>query len=167
MQSVFTQKLFLFFIFCFLFSLPALAQKNVRRGSPHASNVFLELVGNTGILSLNYDRRFSEGSNGLGGRIGIGLGEGRAGHTFPEIAVTVPVVINYLLGSGPHYLETGVGLTIGSTEFGEKLKSSYFVPNLGYRFQKLAGGFTMRIVASPFLGGGSRYPVAVSFGVGF
>ena len=85
--------------------------------SAHHPNIFLEFGGNGGILSLNYDRRFSEGNNGFGARVGAGLAAVPAGHDGFGFTVSVPLAVNYLLGKGPHQLEAGAGITISGDKF--------------------------------------------------
>lgn len=149
------------------FSAPAFAQQKGAT-SPAASNLFLELGGNAGLFSLNYDRRFSNKNNGFGGRIGGGFAY-VSGHIFGNFIFTVPVAINYLTGSGPHHLEAGAGVTFGTEGFGHDYMSErkrvFFVPNLGYRYQPMTKRFTFRAVASPmFASGISNFSGGISFG---
>ncbi len=129
---------------------PAFGQK-AGGWSPASPSVFLELGGNGGIASFNYDRRFSARNNGFGGRIGIGIADGRDGHIFPELVPTIPIGINYLTGTGAHHLEMGAGLTIGTSEFARYQNSVYFVPSIGYRLQAPAKAFTFRAFVSPMM----------------
>lgn len=154
---------------CFVFAGFTVAQK-AKGQSAHASNVFLELGGNAGIISLNYDRRFGAGDNGFGGRIGIGCGV-VPNHMFGDAVLTVPVAVNYLAGEGPHYLEAGAGFTFGESAFGGKYrtdgKAVHFVPSLGYRYQRATGGFTFRAMASPHILGTVRPSGGISVGYHF
>ena len=142
--------------------------------TPNASNVFVELGGNGGFLSINYDTRFSKTGRGLGARIGIGfipaidffIGE-------TSTILTIPLALNYLAGKGPHYFEAGAGVTYatGRTElFGEESTSSgfAFIPSAGYRFQPLSKGITGRAFISPFISeGGSSFFGGISAGYRF
>jgi hypothetical protein len=151
-----------------LLPLQAFSQNDKQPGSRGASNLFIELAGNAGVLSLNYDRRFSNSDNGIGGRIGVGFGT-TPGHFFPQAVVTVPVVINYLAGNGPNYLEAGAGVTMGVEKFGGKYRSDgrsvYFVPSIGYRRQPISRGFTFRAFVSPFIASRVSFSGGLSFGV--
>jgi hypothetical protein len=78
----------------------------------HTSNriLFLELGGPGLAISLNYDRRFSGGKEGWGYRVGMGyFGDG--GNT----VFTIPLQINYLIGSNGKYFEFGGGTTFLNT----------------------------------------------------
>jgi len=67
--------------------------------------VYLEVGGSGVSLSMNYDTRFTSKANGWGGRIGVGyLGDFFGG-------ITVPLVINYLVGEKKDFLEIGAGAT--------------------------------------------------------
>jgi hypothetical protein len=155
----------------YFFILPVLLiSLNTFSQTSHASNAFLELGGNGGFLSLNYDRRFSEGNNGFGGRIGLGLGGGEAGHSGIGAVPTLPIGVNYLLGKGQHHLEAGAGVTIGTSDFGfaDDESSVYFVPSLGYRFQSHGrSGFLFRLTATPPIGSNTPFWAGLSFGVRF
>jgi hypothetical protein len=144
------QKSMLLILLAFSFSSSVFCQKEVGTTSSHAPNVFIEGGGNGGLASVNFDMRFSKQYSGLGVRIGVGVGYKQSGHVFFQTTTTFPIAINYLLGSGPHYLEAGAGVTIGTDYFSGKYgyygsngsygysgNKRYFVPNLGYRFQSL------------------------------
>ncbi|MHB8207330.1 hypothetical protein [Mucilaginibacter sp.] len=78
----------------------------------HTSNriLFLELGGPGLAISLNYDQRFAEGKEGWGYRVGMGyFGDG--GNT----VFTIPLQINYLIGSNGKYFEFGGGTTFLNT----------------------------------------------------
>lgn len=58
-----------------------------------AQNIFVEFLGQGLLVTANYDTRFTNKRNGIGGRIGIGyINDSVNGIT------TIPVGINYLLG---------------------------------------------------------------------
>jgi hypothetical protein len=74
----------------------------------HTSNkiLFAEIGGPGLAISLNYDQRFSNQKDGWGYRVGMGyFGDG--GNT----VFTVPLQINYLVGSKGKYFEFGGGTT--------------------------------------------------------
>jgi hypothetical protein len=132
------------------------------------SGIFLELGGNAGVLSLNYDRRFSKSNDGLGWRVGVGVGAVPS-HILASFIPTFPLGVNYLFGKGSHHLEVGAGVTFANEEFspsGERVASTYFVPSLGYRFQR-PKGFSFRLFASPFLGKINELSAGLSFGASF
>ena len=89
----------------------------------HTSNkiLFLELGGPGLAISINYDQRFSGGKEGWGYRVGTGyFGDG--GNT----VFTVPLQINYLLGSNGKYFEFGGGTTFLNTTGDNKGKTFIF-----------------------------------------
>lgn len=87
-------------------------------GQLRPSTVFLELLGNGSVASLNYDRRFSKTNSGFGGRIGIGLGAIPGSSWFGDYIPTFPLAVNYLTGEGPHHVEASLGITFANEKFG-------------------------------------------------
>lgn len=134
---------------------------------PAANAVYVELLGNGGLYSLNYDRRVADA---VALRVGFGawtaddlfLGE-EAETSF----ITVPVTAAWLMGSGNRRIELGGGVLLGSRSreeaFGEGETSSSFVSLtgiVGYRYQP-ARGFMFRVALTPFFGlgdGDEAYP---------
>lgn len=120
-----------------------------------SKSVFVELFGNGLGLSANFDSRFSARANGFGFRAGIGYFPGTI---FNSGFVTLPIGLNHLAGKGPHYLESGVGVTFlpgGISVFGNndwKVNGVLFVPSLGYRYAKQGGGFQGRLALTPWIG---------------
>ena len=123
--------------FCILCSLIALSQNGQGTSSVRAANVFLEVGGNGGIASVNYDWRFSNRNNGLGARVGLGV-VGVLGGFSGSPTLSIPVAVNCLAGPGPHYLEIGAGITVGVSEYGhrdyEGRRPLFLVPSLGYHY---------------------------------
>ncbi|MEO6151394.1 MAG: hypothetical protein ABIN95_07780 [Mucilaginibacter sp.] len=140
-----------------------------------AQNVYLELAGPGLALSVNYDTRFGEKRNGLGGRIGFGY--------FPSpffSIVSVPVQLNYLVGSRSHFLELGAGATYlkvgddNKNDDDNKFLSLFNTvtgvvgtATIGYRYQPVDGGFNFRISANPFVGEIVQLTGGVSVGYTF
>lgn len=161
--------------FCLLCFFAATAQEKLDDVSPSAAkDVFLELGGNGGFLSLNYDTRFSKSGKGLGARIGVGfIPPIDAFFVVTPTIITIPLGLNYLAGNGPHHLEIGAGITLATAKsdlFGDEENAfgAAFVPSLGYRYQPRHRGFTARVFASPFIGqGGATFFAGVSGGIRF
>lgn len=137
-------------------------------------SVFLELGGNGGIISANFDSRFKKSEKGLGYRVGIGLipGINDAIIGTPTF-VTVPVGINYLVGKAPNYFESGLGFTYlhtsGSGSFlgmEDDMSGSYtaFVPSIGYRHAKAGKGIQYRLFISPVISAGTAFWAGISVG---
>ena len=83
------------FFFSILFSAALSAQS--------AKSIFFEL-GGPGLASINFDTRFGNREDGLGGRVGIG------GFKVEETsAIFIPIGINFLLGKDSrNYFEIGL-----------------------------------------------------------
>jgi hypothetical protein len=137
--------------------------------SQAAKSVYFEL-GGPGLASFNFDTRFGNREDGLGGRIGVGGfsvdGEG---------VVFFPIGLNYLMGKdGKNYFELGAGVTplIASGSFsddGTTFSTTFGHLLFGYRMQPRSGGFTFRAFINPIFGsfGFVPYYGGVSFGYKF
>jgi len=139
-----------------------------------SQGVFVEVLGNGLIYSVNYDTRFSPSFDGFGGRAGIGY-----------IALdgvnlaTMPFLVNYLFGREKHFFEIGLGTTLivaserngRSGQFGERFTGSLFVGtmSLGYRLEPTDGGFMFRAGLTPLFEAGYFWPLwpQISFGYAF
>ena len=119
------------------------------------NSIFLEILGNGLFYSLNYDHKIF---NHLSARIGgmyLGVSEGVTDQNVSLLLV--PVMANYLVGSGSSRLEIGAGLTLGSAggnidaaggDFDEGGLAA-FTSTIGYRLQPTDGGFLFRIGFTP------------------
>ena len=151
----------IFSVFLFV-SFSATAQHKV---SKHASQLQLEVFGEGGLFSLNYDARFAKKENGIGFSLGLGgtpLGLGgyscNSGFHLP-----LPIGLNYLAGKNKHLLEMGAGfvpvLISGTKVFctAPPDKKYFFSDNTegygyllaGYRYQPINKKLTYRIFISP------------------
>jgi hypothetical protein len=138
-----------------------------------SKNVYGEILG-PGILSVNYDTRFTKKNNGLGMRIGFGYvpnfdesGLSGAG------AYSIPAGLNYLIGKRKNFLELGAGASY-FFEAGPKDDielSSFFLGYIwiGYKYQPLTNGFTFRAGLCPAYDADEFIPYyfGVSFGYAF
>ncbi len=125
--------------------------------------VFIELLGNGLVYSVNYERLLSGGSIGL-----------RAGVSFFTYAVsnasgsgnltlaTFPFVASYYYGTVHHKLQLGLGATVlalsaSSDSTGAKYEGSgaglgvAATAVIGYRYVRPAGGFTFGAGFTPLL----------------
>jgi len=164
-----------------LFVLTLLAGRNLglaQADSPHASNaVFLELLGNGGVYSLNYERLVNDH---LALRVGYGTWTDSTifGPSYEREARSMPVSASYLFGPGKRKLEIGGGITFGHHENREG-KSSFrsLTAIVGYRTQPVGRGYLFRVGVTPFYSldsGSAAYPdpgftfsAGVSFGYRF
>ena len=127
---------------------------------------YVELLGNGLIFSANYDFRFNNTSS-WGARAGLGyIGsvEGDGG------VVTVPLMINNLLGKDGKYFEVGAGITIlgGTGDFVDDLDSEVIgTMSFKYRRQPEDGGFMWHVGLTPVLAEGVFIPYWVGIGIGY
>lgn len=115
---------FLVVIMALIFSLEANAQRN--------QSIYVEGLGSGLLYSVNYDTRFSVSHRGLGLRLGVGVVTGS------DATAIIPTHLNYLLGSGKHKLEFGLGMTtILELEEESDSNDQHFKPSgtLMYRYQ--------------------------------
>src|SRR5690606_26814841 len=127
--------------------------------SKRKQGVFFELFGTGLTYSFNYDTRFQNRPDGLGGRVGVSYYAIDGNSLF-----TLPVSLNYLLGKNGHYFEVGAGATFisgtvddeGEIFFIESDKAKTVTGNLifGYRKQPLDGGFLFRAGFAPLIAEG-------------
>jgi hypothetical protein len=137
--------------------------------SQSAKSIYFE-IGGPGIVSFNYDMRFSGGEKGLGGRIGFGGAD-----TGDDGVVFIPVGLNLLLGKdSKHYFEIGAGVTPVFNSEAASDNDSVFSDTFGhllfgYRLQPQNGGFTFRAFINPIFGNGYFIPyyAGLSFGYKF
>lgn len=115
--------------------------------APHA--IYLEVLGNGVLYSLNYERRFTPH---ISGRVGFMYTRAESEGSFSDDLAQanvrssgsvwlVPLMINYLSGQGNNHFEAGVGVLLGSAELG--------TATLGYRYQRPDGGFVFRAGFTP------------------
>lgn len=96
------------------------AANTVRESTGHGLEknkaVYLELMGASNLVGVNYDARFNDHTR-FGWRTGLNFGYGRNSSIFWEGSdvrgYAVPLEVNYLLGSQKNNLEVGVGTSVG------------------------------------------------------
>jgi len=113
--------------------------------------------------------RFKNEPTGLGGRLGIG----DIGGTDASV-ITVPVMVNYLLGKEGKYFEIGGGITYitGSVDvgsFGDDSSGSTVAGTFSfmYRKQPIDGGFMWKVGFTPILAEGSFVPWWPGIAIGY
>ncbi len=116
-----------------------------------AQNIFVELGGQGLLFTANYDTRFSNRRDGLGGRVGIGYIAADG-----DNATTVPLSLNYLLGKGRHFFEIGLGATLLATKasdysfvFNDNNSDVIGTMSFSYRLQPVDRGFSLRAGLTP------------------
>lgn len=158
-------------IFCsLLFALTTFAQKQ----SPPAPDkpgmsIFVE-AGGPGVISFNYDTRFTASDKGIGGRIGVGgFKANNSG------SVYVPVGLTYLLSkNNKDYFEIGTGFTYVNYTMNaddvidfSPFKKSFGHLNFGYRYQQKEGGLIFRVAFNPVFGDGFFNPAYGGIALGY
>ena len=168
----------LFFLLPFFFYHSAKAQSVTHSKADsalytRAQNVYIELGGPGLLFSANYDTRFSQRRDGIGGRIGLGFIDAGGASV-----VTLPVQLNYLLGKKDKYFEIGLGATYASFNSGSNFLSFDTTPvtantvlgtmTFGYRYQPVDGGFNFRASFNPIFDSSNFVPYfGLSFGYTF
>lgn len=126
--------------------------------TPRRHAAYLELLGNGGLFSLNYERRVSPE---VALRAGVGAWSGDDLFGAGEVSmVTVPLTASRIGGRGANHLELGGGVLLGRKtftaveEFGGDESSENFASLtgiLGYRRQAPGARTVFRIAFTPFL----------------
>ena len=153
-------------IFCTIFSFfTVFSQENMQEATPPIKHhsVYLELGGNSGVYSLNYDYSLPVSENtklAVGG--GLALLSIYSYHEGPSPVKTnlyfFTPEANLLFGKNSHHLETGASLIL------------FQIPALrvGYRYQPAKGGFLFRAGFTPLLFRMEIFPWGgISFGYTF
>lgn len=144
-----------------------------------AKAVYVEALGSGIGLSLNYDTRFKPGLTGLGLRAGIGGISGSSDQSRVSL-ISLPVLVNYVLGNSRASFEGGLGLMVSYVTAAGKdaLTGDYATAqgvgvsvagNLGLRLQPKQNGVHFRLYWSPFITDHGLQPqwLGLSLGYGF
>jgi hypothetical protein len=136
-----------------------------------AQNVFIELGGQSLLFTANYDTRFGNRRDGLGGRAGIGYFA-----VDGDKLTTIPVSLNYLLGKGNKFFEVGLGATFAATStdsdgflFDDDDSGSNVIGTMSfaYRVQPIDSGFSFRIGLSPVFNKNNFIPYYGGLSLGY
>jgi hypothetical protein len=157
------KKLPVLLIAAFLINFNLNAQTPVAQS---ASKVVYAELGGPGLLSINYDMRFSKRNDGFGFRAGFG------GWSIKESKlVLVPIGLNYITSKNNRdYFEAGAGTTIVNNSYGTgdgPFKSTFGFLSLGYRKQPADGGYFFKASLVPVFGKGFFWPYYAGVGFGF
>lgn len=140
-------KISLLFFFSHFFLSSIEGQVFDRRGQA----IYVELMGNGLIYSLNYESRFTAKTGGIGGRIGIShFGD----------ALSVPILLNYLIGKkdSNKFFEIGAGITylnytepyeIGDRTFEEQTLATF---SIMFRRHPRYGKWMWKVGLTPVIG---------------
>lgn len=137
---------------------------NLLGNSQNSTNniaLILDLVGHSGLYSLNGEYKIGEiKKSKLNARIGFGYYSGDQ----LEFS-SIPIGINVLTGKNKNHLEFGLGFsyirgyenlyisteTFGNSQEWWRSEGIYFVPSIGYRFDKLTSGLILKVYYSPLI----------------
>ncbi len=133
-----------------------------------AQNIFVELGAQGLLFTANYDTRFGNKRNGIGGRVGVG-----AFSVDGATLVTVPVSLNYLLGEGKNFFEIGLGATYASLGIDDQ--DAFFGSGntvIGtmafmYRLQPVNSGFSFRGGFTPIFTSDGFLPYFAGISLGY
>jgi len=156
--------------------LPVLVGAQAPQGERTANNaVFVELAGNGGVYSLNYERFF--------GDVGLRIGSSYASSSSSEPAnsssvslTTFPILGNYYLGDENDKLQLGAGIVLAKISghvsdsfdtFSGSAAGAIPTAVVGYRHMPRTGGFDFGIALTPFLSGGVHLSGGLSLGAIF
>ena len=99
-----------------LFLLTGTLTVSAQEEQSRDKSIYLELLGPSMMVGINYDARFKEGSP-WGYRTGLGFGYSESNWFFGDATSTrvysVPLEVNYLIGKRKSKLELGVGVNVG------------------------------------------------------
>jgi len=135
-----------------------------------AQNVFIELGGQGLTFTANYDSRFGNRRDGLGGRAGIGYLA-----VDGDKVTTIPISLNYLLGKGNKFLEVGLGATFtalsaqsGDFLFDDDSGSGLIgTMSFAYRLQPVDSGFSFRAGITPIFNKDNFIPYFGGISLGY
>jgi len=150
-------------IICFIFAFSLSQAQEVSEDTLQMArnSLFVELGGNAGLYSLNYDRLLHRGEwFHTSARAGI------SGYWWNGGGIALPLEFNALIGTNRHFLEVGTGFMFSygyeSTiynkdpsnpeyQYGYNLYPGLHASGrLGYRFQRPEGGFFFRAAYTPY-----------------
>lgn len=125
-------------------------------------SIMLDLVGSTGLYSLNGEYEIGRYKDfRLNTHIGFGFYSGNN-----KGFIGIPFGINVLTGRKVHHLELGLGVSYirgienmyipagifgDNQEWRQQSEGFYFVPSVGYRFDKLTDGLILKAYYSPLI----------------
>lgn len=127
------------------------------------NTIYLEILGNGGIYSINYERMLQDnfGIRVGGSYFGVSVQSPSKDSTITTNTLSFPIMANYFIGTEASRLELGLGVALSSASasvksvtngetsvggFGANLTST-----IAYRLQPPQGGFNFKIGVTPFL----------------
>ncbi len=124
--------------------------------------IYLELLGNGGRYSINYEKSLIETfkfrfgvahwSQKIGAVPGVVVKESK------RTTTTIPVLFSMVSRAPVHHFEVGIGGTFGFTNKREDNRIISASSFIGYRFQKRKTGLLLRAGFTPFYGFEGDFP---------
>lgn len=164
------KKLLLLCLVCSVFTISKLNAQYTSPSTKRAQNVFVEIGGQGLLFTANYDTRFFNKRDGLGGRAGIGYMS-----IDNDKITTFPISLNYLLGKGKSFFEVGLGATFlassdGSTGIlfdGGSEGAVLGTMSFSYRLQPEDSGFSFRAGLTPIFNESDFIPYYGGISLGY
>ncbi len=139
---------------------------------PVRNEVFLEILGNGFFYSLNYEHFFKDHFSWRVGAMYLGgTGKNDVEDQVRFDLLIVPVMLNYVLGSGSHHIEFGAGPTLVylsvKVDVLDGIDGFAFggTARLGYLYRPPEGGLSFRLAYTPILS--DVFTHSVGLGIGF
>ena len=145
-----------------------------QQSSSYSQNaVYFEGLGQGLLYSVNFDHRFAENF-----AVRAGFSHFTIGFISDVSITTIPLMVEYLSGSGNHHLEIGLGAVpvygrisgdlFGSSEGTTGAWVIVATATVGYRYQPVGEGFLFRIGLTPFfMNAGAQIFGGASIGYAF
>lgn len=119
------------------------------------NNFFFEILGNSGLYSINYERFILDD---VTSRIGVGVWNDPSSSGGKTSIITLPVLTSGFIGGRKSKLEIGLGFLLGrqkfTSSFGRSLNWTVPIADgtgvVGYRYQPFEKGFVFRAGISWF-----------------
>lgn len=138
-----------------------------------SNGVYFEILGQGLLYSINFDHRFTENI-----AVRAGFSHFTIGFISDVTISTIPLMAEYLIGTGDHHLEIGLGAVpiygrisgdlFGSSEGTTGAWVIVATATVGYRYQPVREGFLFRIGVTPFfMNAGAQIFGGASIGYAF
>lgn len=132
---------------------------NTQEPTRSKNSAFLELLGNGGLFSVNYERNLVPN---ISFRLGFGSWTSGSFLGGPSTKVTtIPVMLNYITGQRKSHFELSGGFLFGNKRENGVSDSIFDLTSFcGYRYQALGNGLLFRIGLASFwsLDNSANYP---------
>jgi hypothetical protein len=160
------------------------ANSSARSQVTAPNGIYVELLGNAGVYSINYDRYVADNLSIRAGFEYIGVSGGAGTESSSVSLLMIPITCNLLIASnnkghiGSSKFELGLGVEVASFSasissgtfggFGASGLGILYTGTIGYRYQPSDGGFIFRIGFTPLFSTHDFVPFGgLSLGIGF